>query len=330
MHKRRGIIAIGNLLVDQSLRCTAYPQESMLAQITGSEKSCGGGCTNVLFDLARLDPTLPLSLCGVIGGDELGEFILEQAARHHVDSSRVRISPQDTTSFTYVMVNNLNGNRTFFHSMGANHQLGANDFAQLNCTARIAHVAYLLLLPSLEQPDDACKTTGARALAALQEQGFAVSLDLVSAPDTPRYQQWVRPVLPWVDYLIINDEEALSLSQRQDDDHIAAAHDLLAMGVRQVVCIHYPQGAIAVNALGETISVTAYHVAPSQVVSTLGAGDAFCAGVLYGIHEAWPLEKALRLGCASAHFNLFSVSATNGARPVKELHDFMQQKECLL
>lgn len=330
MNKRRGIIAIGNLLVDQSLRCTEYPKESMLTQITSREKSCGGGCTNVLFNLAKLDPTLPLSLCGVIGRDEFGEFILEEAAHHHVDSTRVWISAQDATSFTYVMVNNLNGKRTFFHHMGANHRLGANNFTQLNCTARIAHVAYLLLLPTLEQPDDTWKTTGVRALATLQEQGFSVSLDLVSVPETIRYQQWVRPVLPQVDYLIINDEEAGRLSGRNDDDYIAAAHALLAMGVRQVVCIHFPQGAVAVNAQGETVSVAAYHVPQSQIVSTLGAGDAFCAGVLYGIHEAWSLEKALRLGCASAHFNLFSVSATKSARPVNELHDFIQQKECLI
>lgn len=330
MHKRRGIIAIGNLLVDQSLCCTEYPQESMLTQISHSGKSCGGGCTNVLFDLARLDPTLPLALSGIIGRDEFGDFILEEAANHQVDTSRVRISEQDATSFTYVMVNSQNGNRTFFHHMGANHRLCADDFANLGGQARIAHVAYLLLLPALEQEDSAWKTTGAKALAALQEQGFQVSLDLVSAPETSRYQQWVKPALPWVDYLIINDEEAKRLTQRNDDDYFAAARELLTMGVRQIVCIHYPQGAVAVNAQGEAVDVPAYHVPQSQIVSTLGAGDAFCAGVLYGIHEGWPLEKALRLGCASAHFNLFSLSATKGARPVNELNDFIEQKECLV
>jgi len=45
-------------------------------------------------------------------------------------------------------------------------------------------------------------------------------------------------------------------------------------------------------------------------VSTLGAGDAFCAGMLYGIHQGWELEASLRLGCANAYFNLFNVSAT--------------------
>lgn len=328
MHKRRGIIAIGNLLVDQSLCCMGYPQESMLTKITHVNRSCGGGCTNVLFDLARLDPTLPLALNGVIGRDEYGDFILHEAARHNVNTTRVHVSEQDATSFTYVMVNNQNGNRTFFHHMGANHGLGAADFNNLNSQARIAHVAYLLLLPALEQEDLEWQTCGARALADLQRQGFEVSLDLVSAPETERYQRWVKPVLPYVDYLIINDEEAGRLCQHPGcKDYVAQARSLLTMGVRKLVCIHYPEGAVAVDAQGKAYKVDAYYVPSYEVVSTLGAGDAFCAGMLYGIHESWPLPDALRLGCASAHFNLFSLSATEGACTLGELNEFIRHKE---
>jgi sugar/nucleoside kinase (ribokinase family) len=62
-------------------------------------------------------------------------------------------------------------------------------------------------------------------------------------------------------------------------------------------------------------------------VSTLGAGDAFCAGMLYGIHQGWELEASLRLGCANAYFNLFNVSATEGAVSLAELTKFMKQRE---
>lgn len=327
MSKRRGIIAIGNLLVDQSLCCTEFPQESMLTQITYVNKSCGGGCTNVLFDLARLDPGLPLALSGVIGDDEYGDFILQEAARHNVNTTRVRVSGQGATSFTYVMVNNQNGHRTFFHHMGTNHQLTAADFSNQNNQARIAHVAYMLLLPELEQENRGWKTSGAQALADLQRQGFEVSLDLVSVPETERYQRWVKPVLPYVDYLIINDEEARRLClSSEDDDYHAQASYLLEMGVRKLVCIHYPQGAVAVDAQGKSYKVDAWHVPSHEVVSTLGAGDAFCAGILYGIHEDWPLANALHLGCASAYFNLFNLSATEGARTLSELNEFIQHR----
>jgi sugar/nucleoside kinase (ribokinase family) len=36
------------------------------------------------------------------------------------------------------------------------------------------------------------------------------------------------------------------------------------------------------------------------VRSTTGAGDAFAAGVILGLHEGWPVERCLRLAVASA------------------------------
>lgn len=330
MNNRRGIVAIGNLLVDQSLCCDEYPRESMLTMISDVGKSCGGGCTNVLFNLARMDPQLPLSLCGTVGKDELGSYILQQASQHQIDISRVKVSDCDATSFSNVMINRRNGYRTFFHYMGANRHLGLAEFNQLNSQACIAHIAYLLLLPELERQDNQFGTTGARAFHALQQQGFKVSLDLISTPDIERYQRWVLPVLPYVDYLVINDEEAKQLTSATlgpGNNYLRQAELLLANGVKEVVCIHYPQGATGITRRGERVAVASYRVDDREVVSTLGAGDAFCAGMLYGIHQGWELKTSLRLGCANAYFNLFNVSATEGAVSLAELTKFMKQRE---
>lgn len=322
--ERQGILSIGNLLVDKMLRCDEFPQESMLTMIQEIHHSCGGGVSNVLFDLARMDPTLPLAMSGIVGNDDAGQFILAHAKQYGIDTSRVTINQDSVTSFTDVMINNNNGYRTFFHYMGANALLDYHHFTNLNSQARIVHVAYMLLLPRLERQIDNT-TTGARALAELKKQGFEVALDLVSSPDEKRYQQWIAPVLPFVDYLIINDEEAKRLTQ-PDQDYLQQATQLLDMGVNELVCIHYPQGAVAMTKQGEQQTVTAYHVADQHVVSTLGAGDAFCAGLLYALHQGWPLQDALKLGCASAHFNLFSVSATDGAPELAQLQQLINSK----
>jgi|GEM_PF-2012944 hypothetical protein len=59
------------------------------------------------------------------------------------------------------MIDRRNGYRTFFHYMGANRHLELSEFNQLNSQARIAHIAYLLLLPELERQDDQFGATGA-------------------------------------------------------------------------------------------------------------------------------------------------------------------------
>ena len=69
---RVGILAVGNLIIDKTHRVPAYPAESFLAVIAASSASPGGGAINVLFDLAQVDPALPLALAG----DDVQEFHL--------------------------------------------------------------------------------------------------------------------------------------------------------------------------------------------------------------------------------------------------------------
>jgi sugar/nucleoside kinase (ribokinase family) len=56
-----------------------------------------------------------------------------------------------------------------------------------------------------------------------------------------------------------------------------------------------------------------------KIASTVGAGDAFCAGVLYGLHEGWPTLQCLDLGHLAAAACLGHETTTGGLRPVGEL-----------
>jgi sugar/nucleoside kinase (ribokinase family) len=48
------------------------------------------------------------------------------------------------------------------------------------------------------------------------------------------------------------------------------------------------------------------------IVEPNGAGDAFAAGFLYGLHERWDLDDAIWLGYAAAACSLRVVGATSG------------------
>jgi sugar/nucleoside kinase (ribokinase family) len=54
------------------------------------------------------------------------------------------------------------------------------------------------------------------------------------------------------------------------------------------------------------------------VVSTTGAGDAFAAGVVHGLHEGLPVEDCLRQGAASAAACISSAGTSDGIRPMAE------------
>ena len=50
------------------------------------------------------------------------------------------------------------------------------------------------------------------------------------------------------------------------------------------------------------------------IKGTAGAGDAFASGVLYGLHENWPMRDALRLGVCAAASSLFHPTCSEGVR----------------
>ena len=333
---RRGILAVGNLIVDKMHRIPVYPAESLLVPITETSSSPGGGPVNVLFDLARVDPGLPLSIAGLVGDDEDGRFIRNQFEARAIDTRRIGTVPDRPTSFTHVMISEANATRTFFHGHGANSRLGLDHVRTLDGPERIAHLAYLLLLEGLDVPDLEYGSGGAHALALLKGKGYRTSLDVISDPDPERYRRFVVPALPHADYLCVNEHEAAGLTggapAARDgavdwEGALAQATCLLELGVRELVAIHFPEGAVAATRSGERGRQDSYHVSKREVVSALGAGDAFCAGLLYGVHEGYPLAECLRLGVALAHFNLFASSATDGAVSLARLRALIDVKE---
>ena len=173
-----------------------------------------------------------------------------------------------------------------------------------------------------------------RALAGLKEKGYKTSVDVVSE-EGDRYRKVILPCLKYTDYLIINEVEAgncLGMSLRDAQGHItfsaaeAAARELLALGVNDLVVIHFPEGGVAVSADGRSAVRASESPDPSQIVSTVGAGDAFCAGVLYSIHEGFDLDRMLLFANTSARFNLFSATSTGGAPTLKQVEEYMKTR----
>lgn len=57
----------------------------------------------------------------------------------------------------------------------------------------------------------------------------------------------------------------------------------------------------------------------SRVLDSTGAGDVFRAGVLYGLHAAWPLGHALRFGAAAGALSSRGLGATSALPSEREV-----------
>ncbi len=309
---RHGITCAGNWIVDRVKMIDAWPQEERLANIVGEARSGGGGAHNVVIDLARMQAPFPLRGVGVVGNDEDGRWLLAEAYQNGVDITGIVQTKEAPTSFTDVMTVQSTGKRTFFHNRGANKLLDEKHLDPGN--SRIFYLGYLLLLDRIDP-------LAARILQRVRAQGVKTSLDLVSA-EKARFQEVVIPALDHVDYLVLNEIEAgecAGLAIRRPDgsfDRDALAETAKKLRRDNLVVIHLPEGAYALSREGDAW-VPSKPV--KRIASTVGAGDAFCAGVLYGLHEEWPVLQCLDLGHLAAAACLGHETTTGGLRPVGEL-----------
>ena len=334
--ERKGIIAVGNWIVDSVKFITVYPQKGNLTNIVGQDQGLGGCAHNVIADLASLKSGLPLYAGGCIGNDELGRMCLDECAALGIDTTNMKVMPGEATSYTDVMTETSGGAaRTFFHCRGANAKLSVEQVLASQSPAKIFHLGYLLLLDGLDKDDPEYGVAAARALDGLSKQGYLTSVDVVSE-ESDRYQKIVLPCLKYTDYLIVNEVEAensLGVKLRKADGSIKmsevedAARALLDKGVRKMVVIHFPEGGVVATKEGRCCSAPSFSPAKEDIVSTVGAGDAFCAGALYAIHEGYDLEDLLDFASACARFNLFSSTSTGGAPTIGQVKEFIASRK---
>lgn len=319
---RHGLMAGGNWIVDQVKIIDVYPKPEQLGNIRSQSQGTGGAPYNVLVGLARSGTRFPLFAAGMVGRDPFGEYILNDCNRHRIDVQHLTPTPKAPTSYTDVMTEEGHGRRTFFHARGANALWSGGDLDFDRLPVRIFHLGYLLLLDSLDQPDPKYGTRAARLLASAQAAGVKTSVDVVSE-DSDRFARIVTPSLQHVDYCILNEIEAgkttgvriRSASGKLDTAALRrAAGKLLEKGVKELVVVHFPEGAFARTSQGQEFWQSSIKLPAGFIAGTAGAGDAFCGGVLMGLHEQWPLPRCLLTGVCIAAASLSQASCTAGIR----------------
>jgi sugar/nucleoside kinase (ribokinase family) len=321
---RAGIVCAGTLLVDAGKVIDAYPALDHLATIEQVTLSTGGPALNMAVDLRQLGATGPIGVLGAVGDDENAAFILATCARLGISTSGVRKLAGAVTSFTDAMVERDGGRRTMFHHSGANALFDASTVEVENSGAAMLHAGAPGIHPIMDRPRPGGGTGWSALLERAQAAGMHTNMELVSLePD--RLAAAARPCLPYLDSIVINELEAGALTGIDAPVPVAdgpvdwpaletMALGLIERGVAALAVVHFPAGCVAAAPGGRTWRQGSVRLARDQVRSTTGAGDAFAAGVILGLHEGWPAERCLRLGVASAAACVRDPSTSGGIK----------------
>jgi len=326
-NEKGGIIIAGSIIADVVKNIDTYPNAGMMAYISEISPAVGGCVPNTAIDIAKIDSDIPIAAMGRVGDDENGRYIIRKLKENNVNVDEIMMSFQCPTSFCDVM-SLPNGDRTFFHKKGANAEFSPDDIDVDSVDCEIFHIGYIFLLDKFDEDDREYGTVMARFLKHIQEKGIKTSID-VASDSTADYGKKIIPVLKYCNYAIMNEIECCNVwkldSYAEDGklnkDNIKIAMKKMAeVGVKDKVIIHSKKVSFSLDVeTMEFTEVPSLKIPETEIKGSVGAGDAFCAGCLYGLYNDFSDKKILEFASAAAACNLFAANSVDGMKSKSEI-----------
>ena len=231
-----------------------------------------GGCAgNIAYNLKLLggEPVV-LAAIGNDGRDYLARF-----ASLGIDNSSVRVEPEHYTAQAIIITDADNNQITAFHP-------GAMTQSHLSPVPARADLAIAIIAPD-----------GRDAMLAHAEQLHAAGVPFVFDPgqQLPMFDgAELRQFVERAGWVALNDYEARMLCERMNTNLEALSR---LPGLRGVVVTLAADGCD----LWQQGRVTRVDgVVANAVLDPTGCGDAFRAGLLFGLERGWALERCADLG----------------------------------
>ncbi|ASS89877.1 sugar kinase [Aeribacillus pallidus] len=300
------VLTIGDAMITFN-PCSKGP----LRFVHSFERKVGGAELNVAIGCARLG--LKTGWISCLGNDEFGRYILNFVRGEGIDVSEVKLVNGYPTSLNFKEILEDGSGRTFYYR--ANSPTTTLTPESLNeeyiQNAKLLHITGVFLAINKEKNVEVIK----RAISIAKKSGLLISFD----PNI-RLKLWSKEeakdtlsmFLPYIDILLTGLEEAEILLGVSNPKEIIER------------CKNYGIGYVAIKQ-GEKGSI-GYHngqyikappVKPRKVVDTVGAGDGFDAGFIYGVLHGWPLERTLKFANTIGSM-VVSVSGDNEGLPYLE------------
>jgi len=264
------------------------------------------GSSSAIFACGAARLGLSVAFIGVCGDDIFGRFMLAEMQKRAVDVSHVIVHPDGQTGLSVIL--NQDADRAILTHPGLIAALQASDISDtLLQKARHLHIASYFLQANL-RPELPGLFGRARAF------GLTTSLD----PNYDPSEMWTgfEELLPLTDILLPNEKEVLSLS---GESNVNLAADRLGSRAETLAIKLGAQGALGVRN-GDKVRVASI---PVNVIDTIGAGDTFDGGFLYGYLNGWSLEQSLRMGCVCGALSTRSAGGTAGQPTLDEALAFL-------
>jgi sugar/nucleoside kinase (ribokinase family) len=302
------VVAVGTLNLDMIIAGDAPHDIQALTKwvdISQVEFTPAGSMGYCASDMAKLG--LHVAVVSCVSDDFFGEWILRSLTKAGADVSCVEIMPGETSGIGIYILLFGDKKRPLTGRLSTHSPWPARLSAEqenLLRRARMLHCAGYLHYPQM---------WGAPTVELFRKAkqfGLKTALD-TQFPMTPLERPWIKHfdnLLGYVDIVFTDEVEALEITGLESIE--ASARDLLARGPGLVVVKQGADGALIAT---EDRIFAQGAITPKSFQDSIGAGDAFDSGFLYGVLNGWSLEKTARFAAAVATCTLEGIGGTKTA-----------------
>lgn len=269
-------------LIDESRAREIYDRMGPATEMSG------GSVANTVAGFANLGGSA--AYIGHVHDDQLGEIFNHDMRSLGID---IRLEPATDgapTARSYILIT-PDGQRTMNTYLGSCTELGVADITPDTVGSPQAILLEGYVWDIAEGP-----ALAEKAMNLATEAGAKVVLSLSDSFCVERHRESFHDAVKnGVDIVIADEDEINALMQTSRFEETL---DAISGYVNLFVMTRSEKGSVICHG-GQTVVHPANPV--RKVVDTTGAGDAYCAGFLYGWANAWSLEECARLGthCAT-------------------------------
>lgn len=296
MDKSCEVTALGELNVDIILNdIDGFPE-------MGKEKFAGKmtvtlGSSTAIFAANVACLGARTAFAGMVGRDSFGSLVSESLRTRGVDTRFLIESPDYATGATLVM--SYDEDRANLTYQGAMDHMGFDDLnPDIFRESRHIHISSVFMQSAL-------KRDFSRIFEAAESGGVTLSMDTQWDPK----EEWdfdCAAILPHVDVFMPNEAELKAITRTDD---LSGAISRIRPHLRQVAVIKCgSRGSLLVKKDGEVSEMPSF--LNSHVVDSIGAGDSFNAGFIYGYVKGMSLTECQRLGNLTGAVNTTAAGGT--------------------
>lgn len=289
-----------------------------LPEVRRFSRYLGGSSANMAVGLARLGAQVGMVSC--LGDESLSEFLVQFLQKEGVETSHVQRAPGYLPSLCLTEVSPPDRFPQVFYRHDAVDTMLRITPEDLDYIASarmfITNGTSLCASPSRESTYAAlerARRMGCRVV-------FDVDYRAMSWPSAAEAGQAVRLALPYIDVLIGNQPELRLVAGEED---LERATGVLRKQVPMVVSKLGDAGT-RVWENGSQVFLPPYSV---DVVSTIGAGDGFASGFLYGLLAGKPVVECLHYGNAAAAIVVSRLSCSEAMPTLEEVEGMIHSQK---